>query len=444
MDTSILGKCKSILIIVIDAEMNLIQFNEAFRNVFKIEQNFVGNFSNFLTEESTPLFTEIFQSVLYSDEHPANISLSARTPVFFSKKMNIKWEFYRQTSPEGSPFVIGLGYIVSSGEDIVLPEDIYKLDALLTSTNEASIIISRDIRVEYFSAQAHREVKAFFGKELKVGDDFNQYILPDLRDLFYEKFNEALSGKEIFYEINIPVADQEGLWYFIKFIPVKSSIGTISSVMYSARNINDIKKYESELNQQKFYLKSMYESTDTAIAIFDRELKMLYANKNAFDLTEKKFGKKINYGDSALEFIYRSLHDQFKKQIQKVLQGNSTFFEIKDGEEYWKIKIFPVQDQNLNVLGVSIHISDITSIKIYENKIIEQVQFLKRLAWSQSHELRGPLSTILAICDNIHEISDTELKEYILSKMKNYALQMDLIIRSTVISINQLSDKYAI
>ncbi len=428
--------------VVFDVDMTLIHFNDAFRNLFKIEQNFEGRFSDFLSEESEKEFSEIFQSILEEDKHLTNLNVRYKS-ISLPEDMSIVWEFYKVKNTEKSS-VIGLGILFASKNHIVLPENIFKLDVLLTSTNEASIIISRENRVEYFSAQAYKEVKLFFGKELKVGDDFDQYILPELRTLFYEKFNEALNDKEIFYEINIPVGSEEGLWYFIKFIPVKSSLGTISSVMYSARNINDIKKYEAELNQQKFYLKSMYESTDTAIAIFDRELKMLYANKKAFEMTAKKFGKKIRYGDSAIDYIYSDIHDTFKKQIDTVLKGDSTIFEIRDGDEYWRFKIFPIQDENNTILGISIHISDITAIKLYENKIIEQVQFLKRLAWSQSHELRGPLSTILAICDHIHEISDEELKDYILSKMKNYAEQMDQIIKSTVISINQLSDKYSI
>ncbi|MFN3951145.1 MAG: PAS domain-containing protein [Thermaurantimonas sp.] len=433
--------CRNVLMVVIDADMTLVQFNDAFRNIFKIEQNFKGRFSDFLSEESAQMFFEIFQTVLVSNNHSANVNLTYKS-LSLPKDVDIIWEFYRSEQSEKTE-IVGLGIAKASAHSIITPENIYKLDALFASTNEASIIISRDIIVEYFSAQAYQDVKLFFGKELKTGDDFDQYILPELRDLFYEKFNEALSGKEIFYEINIPVGSEEGLWYFIKFIPVKSSIGTISSVMYSARNINDIKKYEAELNKQKFYLKSMYESTDTAIAIFDKELRMLYVNKKAFELTEKKFGKKISIGDSAFDFIYGSLQASFRDQIDTVLKGDSAIFEVKDQGEYWRFKIFPIHDENNTTLGVSIHISDITAIKLYENKIIEQVKFLKQLAWSQSHELRGPLSTIMAICDNLDEISDPELKEHMISKIKDYAEQMDLIIKSTVISINQLSDKHS-
>ncbi|MFN4298741.1 MAG: PAS domain S-box protein [Thermaurantimonas sp.] len=442
MDDYILKRSKSTLYAIVNQAHEIIHCNEAFKNYFQLDENFFGKIQDLFVAEEQEKLRQIVLNVLQNDEHYTNLKFGT-TSESFGQNQGVNWELYRINCKEEN-CVFLIGSLLYTNEHILLTENLKKLEAILTSTNESSIILSKDNRVEYFSAQAYKEVRQFFGKEIKVGDDFDQYIIPDLRELFYEKFNDALSGKEIFYEINIPVGGSNGLWFFVKFVPVRSSDGTIGSVLYSARNINDIKQYESELTRQKFYLKSMYESTDTAIAIFDRNLKMIYANKRAFELTEIKFGRKIRQGDFALEFIYLDNQDYFKNQIDKALQGETVIFEFNDGDEFWKFKIFPILDENNNNLGISIHISDITAIKNYEKKIIEQAQFLKKLAWSQSHELRGPLSTILAISENINDIEEPDLKEIVLSKLRKYADQMDQIVKSTVNSINQISEKYGI
>lgn len=442
MDDFILSRASGVLYAIVNAAHDVLRCNVAFRNYFQLNENFSGRVEDLFLAEEREKLRQIVSNVFQNDEHYTHLKFGIASEVI-AQNQEVIWEIYR-IHYMGENCVFFLGSLMYKREHILLTENLKKLEAILTSTNESSIILSKDNRVEYFSAQAYKEVKQFFGKEIKVGDDFDQYIIPDLRDLFYEKFNEALSGKEIFYEINIPVGDSNGLWFFVKFVPVRSSDGTVGSVLYSARNINDIKQYESELSTQKFYLKSMYESTDTAIAIFDRNLKMIYANKRAYELTETKFGKKINKNDFILDFIYLDSQEFFKSQIDKAQQGETVIFEFNDGDEFWKFKIFPILDENSNNLGISIHISDITAIKNYEKKIVEQAQFLKKLAWSQSHELRGPLSTILAISENINDIKDFELKEIVLSKLKKYAEQMDQIVKSTVISINQLSEKFNI
>ncbi|GCD76877.1 hypothetical protein JCM31826_03590 [Thermaurantimonas aggregans] len=442
MDEFVLNRAKGALYAVINAAHDVLQCNEAFRSYFQIRENFSGKIEDLFAKQEHEKLRQIVSNVLQYDDHYTNLKFGIASESF-EQNQGVNWEIYRINYKDEN-CVFFFGSLLCKKDHILLTENLNKLEAILTSTNESSIIISKDNRVEYFSAHAYNEVKQFFGKEIKVGDDFDQYIIPDLRELFYEKFNEALSGKEIFYEINIPVGDGDGLWFFIKFVPVRSSDGTVGAVLYSARNIDDIKKYESELTKQKFYLKSMYESTDTAIAIFDRNLKMIYANKRAYELTESKFGKKINKGDFVLDFIYLDSLEFFKSQIDKAQQGEIVIFEFNDGDEFWKFKIFPILDENGSNLGISIHISDITTIKNYEKKIIEQAQFLKKLAWSQSHELRGPLSTILAISENINDIKDNDLKEIVLSKLRKYAEQMDHIVKSTVLSINQLSEKFDI
>lgn len=425
---------------VIGPDFQILQFNEAFRNCFKVESLQKVKFLDFFSPDEAEKIAKSLNDVFEKNERS---SYNLRKYKFsdFTDYCTIFWEFIKITDSDENT-ILAIGTLSKNKEHIILPENLFMLDAILTTTNESSIILSKENKVEYFSSQAQIDVKQFFGKHIQIGDDFDQYIIPELRDLFYEKFNEAWRGQEIYYEINIPVGPDDGLWYFIKFIPIKSSLGIVSSVMYSARNINDIKRYESELNQQKFYLKSMYESSDSAIAIFDRKIKLVYANKKAYELTEKKFGKKISKGDYAFDFFYPGSHALFQEKIESALHNEPVVFEYNDKDEYWKFKIFPIHDENLNIIGLSIHISDITEIKNYEKKIIEQVQFLKRLAWSQSHELRGPLSTILAISENIHEIQDEDIQELMLDKIKKYAEQMDEIIKSTVLSINQLSEKY--
>lgn len=438
MKSFLLDNIQSALICALDTNGKIIQSNIAFKKFFGIDEDFRGYFLEVIHPDDVHFMREIINDVVQHKKHVKDVILKLKiNEKYLDQK--VTWELFMEDQTNQ---IYCIGLISQIGENILYADNIFNLESILTSTNESSIILSKNVKVEFFSKQAFEDVKKFFGKEIKKGDDFDQYIIPKLRNLFYEKFNKALRGQEIFYEINVPVGKSEGTWFFIKFIPIRSAVGKITSVLYSARNIDDIKKFEEELNQQRFYLKSMYESVDTAIGVFDKDFKVLYTNKRASDLINQKFGKKPRKGDSGYDFINPKNFDIFRTKIENALKGISEIFEFEDESEVWRFKIFPIYDENMNIVGISVHISDITKLKEYEKKIIEQMEFLKKLAWTQSHELRGPLSSILAICQNINLIEDVSKKENALASIRKYAEQMDTIIRTTVANINQLSTNY--
>ncbi|WP_448522094.1 PAS domain S-box protein [Schleiferia thermophila] len=435
MTSFLLDNIQSALICTLDIHANILYSNAAFKKFFLIDETYRGNFFEVIDDTQFHLLKEILKSVTENKKHIKDFVLRLKDKERHSGQ-KVTWEFFLEDT-KNQIFCIGI--VSQYGEYILYADNIFNLETILTTTNESSIILSKNVKVEFFSKQAYEDVKKFFGKEIKKGDDFDQYIIPDLRELFYDKFNEALSGNEIYYEINVPVGPSEGTWFFIKFSPIRSAVGGITSVLYSARNIDDIKKYEHELSQQRFYLKSMYDSVDTAIGVFDKNFKVLYTNKSVSDLIQKKFGKKPRKGDSGYEFFYSNNLNFFHSKIERALKGTSEIFEYEDGNEVWRFKIFPIYNENLTIVGTSVHISDITKLKEYEQKIVQQIKFLKQLAWSQSHELRGPLSSILAICENLNLIEDEYLKQNALTSIKKYSDQMDEIIKNTVANINRLS-----
>ena len=63
-------------------------------------------------------------------------------------------------------------------------------------------------------------------------------------------------------------------------------------------------------------------------------------------------------------------------------------------------------DAQNGIVGISQNVKNITIQKQSEIKINQQNEKLKTIAWQQCHEVRGPLSNILGLCESLATTRD--------------------------------------
>jgi len=183
---------------------------------------------------------------------------------------------------------------------------------------------------------------------------------------------------------------------------------------------------------EKQNLRATINNTKDIIWSVDRQYKIMSANDAFWDRVYAISGKrKTEFLDSDFEpELYGTwvgyYERAFKDEAYKVIWSES-----KNGAiAYEEVSFNPIHDKDNNVIGVSCLSRDITEQFTHINMIEKQNEQLRHIAWVQSHEVRGPVATILGLAGlfNTDEPADP-INNDILAKIKEAANNLDNVIR---------------
>jgi len=144
-------------------------------------------------------------------------------------------------------------------------------------------------------------------------------------------------------------------------------------------------------------LRALYDSTSEASTFIDTDLRIQFSNKLAKQICKNIFGAEPELGDCVLDFIIPDYKEEFKDYYQRVLNGESIYIEKEHLGFYWAFSLFPVYDNNNQIVGISDNVKDISTRKENEVTMLNQYETLKRIAWLQSHEVRRPITNIMSM-----------------------------------------------
>ncbi|MDP1843441.1 MAG: PAS domain S-box protein, partial [Sediminibacterium sp.] len=154
--------------------------------------------------------------------------------------------------------------------------------------------------------------------------------------------------------------------------------------------IGELTLYKSKVNQ----LSQAVENSPVTIVIADLAGNILYANNKFVEVTGYNKEEVIGQNPRILKSGHTS-DAEYKLLWESITQGKSWKGEFqnkhKNGSFYWEsAAIYPIkngQDEVVQFLAIK---EDITEQKKVNAK-------LKNIAWQQSHEIRGPLTSIMGI-----------------------------------------------
>lgn len=143
------------------------------------------------------------------------------------------------------------------------------------------------------------------------------------------------------------------------------------------------------------------------IFALDRQYRYLAFNQSHRQTMKRIWGVDIAVGQSMLGFI-KSPDDRFKarQNFDRVLAGDSFILEEEYGDtdlerRYYENIYNPIIDENDNVAGLTVFLTDITARKKLE---LEKEQLIEDLR-TALHEVKN-LSGLLPICANCKKIRD--------------------------------------
>ena len=338
-------------------------------------------------------------------------------------------------------------------EELLLSER--KLRAILDSTQETNILISKDLKVMSFNKTAQEAIAVAFGVKIKEGDDFRRYVLREQEENFFKAFNAALSGTPTEREatIGMPNAD---VWFRFKHLPVYSEEYEIIGVSFCVENIDNQKRIEEKLLQTKNDLQSKNQllsailESPKGIIIFslDKEYRYLSFTKTHQEVMKHIWGVDIEINKCMLDYI-KDPQDREKamQHFKRVLTGEY-FSEI---EEYGDVNLYRTHWENRyspmyngedkeEIIGLTVFVTDITERMKNEARVTLQNEKLRAIAWQQSHEVRRPVASILGLINLIQqEKSHERAWELYFEYLYKSTEELDNIIRRIVSDANEFN-----
>ncbi|HVD97368.1 MAG TPA: PAS domain S-box protein [Cytophagaceae bacterium] len=292
-----------------------------------------------------------------------------------------------------------------------------------------------------------------------------------------QKKREAIqSGNRIFYEERFR-SGEEILHLESCVTPIFNEKNICTHVLWSARDITERKKAEEEklillnetltlneelkaneeelrqildstieLNahseQNELKLRAIFDSTQSINYLLDRAGNILWFNKPANENSMRRFNRGIELNKSIKNYMDAYLHEKFDVLFTQAMRGETVFNELKlnssGGKRTWiQTTMMPVYKDQTELIGISMNVTDISErkkreeeLKQINKELIYQNEQLNQYSYIVSHNLRGPIATILGIT-NVFESKQTtpELKDALIKHIQKSTYHLDTIIR---------------
>lgn len=250
--------------------------------------------------------------------------------------------------------------------------------------------------------------------------------------LFLPMYSKAMLDREsVYFE---EYDNTTNMTFYLSVYPVPEGIAVY------ARNITEqIEARERERAHQR-ELNAVINATTDAIWYIDASYQVRISN-NAYDiLREQVLGPETPEArtQAAPETPTNSVSPILREHYSRALSNHPVTFELNlpflDGtSKTYDFVLTPVLDDAGTVIGIGCFARDITLRKQHENLILAQNQHLRRIAWYQSHLVRGPVASILGLVSLFDKAHPHEPFNYeILEHLRKTAIKLDKVIHNIV------------
>lgn len=209
-----------------------------------------------------------------------------------------------------------------------------------------------------------------------------------------------------------------------------------------------VAEIREELETSRQILKAIFDSTKSSIFLIDSDYQILFFNKWARDGCRLLYGREMYIGDSMLNYQNKENEKITRDFIQDFQQAILTKgLVVRECEmnhpqlSYWvRMEYTPVYDYD-TLIGVLINATDISDWKEVEMENELQHKQLVKIAWSQSHETRQPVATLLGLINILDKNTLSSDNQEIIKLLESTLEKLDTIIHRTVVLANQIGTK---
>jgi len=196
------------------------------------------------------------------------------------------------------------------------------LKAIFDASVQIHYLVDRHFRILAYNKIAGERVRQSLDREILLGDDMRNYIMPADKASFEERFALALRGISSRIEKPLDLPNLGTLWFEFQYVPVRDIEGTIIGVSFSALDITDRKYADEKLATSEHRYRSFVELQSTYFIRTDLEGKYTYASPSI--LNDFSPDKVSVIGKSGLDHIIPDDHGVAHDAVARCLQNPGT------------------------------------------------------------------------------------------------------------------------
>lgn len=367
----------------------------------------------------------VFDEIEYSAKHLTDFNCEARVNL---NGKPVQWILTRSTPeklPDGSITWYGFSTNITSQKNAIeLYSNLLKKQAaILKAISDLIFEIGQDRTIYEYHSPINDLLAA--PPELFIGKKYNEVIPNSASDILDSAILEANEkGYSVGFQYSLDLS-QGQMWFELSVAPIQHEFGNERRYIVLSKDITERKKKEDKLQQ----LNHAVEQSTASIVITNLEGNLEYVNHQFLKITGYSYEEVIGNNPRMLNSGYTKKED-YKKMWETIKSGGTWQGEFlnkkKNGALFWEeVIISPVRNNNGEIINFLAIKTDITKQK-------KTVEKLRKIAWDQSHQVRGPLTDILGIINVIKLDISTEEKIELLSHLEKAAQQLDQAIHKVI------------
>ncbi|WP_338872211.1 PAS domain S-box protein [Spirosoma sp. SC4-14] len=323
-------------------------------------------------------------------------------------------------------------YVIGNAIDITrrhqLEVDLKQTKQMLEQTNEAARIGTWEFdvagnRLSWSSVtKAIHEVPADFEPTLDIAISF---FTEAHKDRIRAAVQEAIQ-QEVLYDLELQIRTATGREIWVRSIGTPELEKGVCKRLYGTfQDIDERKKGEQALLNEKLRLMAFVEHAPAAVAMFDRQIRYIAVSKRwmeDYHLTESVIGR--SHYD-----IFPDISDEWKAIHARCAQGAVEKNEEDiwhpegwDHDQYLRWEVRPWYQFDGSIGGIMMFTQDITEMCLQRDELkkakllAEQASVAKsEFLANMSHEIRTPLNGVIGFTDLVLKTSLTSTQHQYLS-----------------------------
>jgi PAS domain S-box-containing protein len=427
-----------------DADGKILYISSSIRRITGYNQQQLLNhyLFEFLHEDDVPAITAVHKTVLVSPDN--SVKLEFRLKHANGRLLWMEGMAVNMLGVAGvESIILNIRNITErkEAEQKLLASEL-RFRSLIENSHDGIALLGKEGKMVYLSSTVER-ILGYTAEELN-GVDPQTLAHPDeiapvlgILEELAPRFGETATAE---YRMK----HKNGDWRWLKAnITNQLHQEGIGAFVFNYEDITERKESEEKLVNYEANLKTIFDNTEIAYTMLDKQLNMVTFNRRADLWAETFFGKQLKVGKALLAYIKNGAESaRLRVLLKKVLEGKDIKFDFHmaapDGGEMWYIaRINPVTGHDGQVHGVCLAISDITLRKKHEIEmekmtadLIQRNKDLEQFTFVVSHNLRAPLTNIMGLSQLLMDDHQTEaFKDRYANQLLQSAQKMDVIIK---------------
>ena len=260
----------------------------------------------------------------------------------------------------------------------------HTLKAFLDNAKEVIYLLAPDFKIIAFNKPAELSIETIHKKQVKVGDSMLDYSEPSTHELFKQHFLQALAGKNVSLEIEVPF-ENYARWWNVNYRQITDSNKQTVGVAFSAMDIHDRRMAEEEARGLATKLKATLNASNDFTFLINLQYQIVLCNEEAKLSIKQFFKSDVAVGDSILDYSPEENKPIFLERLGRAFAGETITADINFvtpfGASLWfGVRYAPVKNSNDQVIYVSFSLNDITYSKANEQALRKKELQLATLA----------------------------------------------------------------